>query len=1030
MKNNHFKLKIFTFGMALLISVVGSFSFAQQITVSGKVMDAATNEPIIGASILEKSTSNGTLTNYNGEFSLKVSPNAVIVIKYVGYKPQEISVAGTKNIVVKLEEDVVALGEVVAIGYGTVKKTDATGSVAAIKPDAMNKGQITNAQDMLLGKIAGVNITTGGGTPGTGATIRIRGGSSLNASNDPLIVIDGLPIDNNGIKGVANLLSTINPNDIESFTVLKDASATAIYGSRASNGVIIITTKKGAKTGKPKVTYDGNVSVSTLNKRIEVLNGDEFRALVRTVYPDSVGNATDRDARSAMGTANTDWQDQIYRNAFSQDHNISVMGGIKNTPYRVSIGYTNQNGIVKTSYFQRYTGSINISPSFFDDHLKFNLNGKGMFAKNRFADGGAVGAALTMDPTHPVKTDEPEFQRFGGYWQWFEKNTDGTFKSINTNATKNPVALLEQKKDVSKANDFIGNAEIDYKFFFLPDLRAHLNLGIERSYGKQDLYIDSTATSDYPWGRTGWDKIDKTNSLLNFYLQYNKEIDKHMLDLMAGYEWQHFYREGENEYRSLEKIDSNNDGTIDENDDYYNHITPDESLWKTENYLVSFFGRLNYSFAGKYLLTTTLRDDGSSRFAPENRWALFPSVALAWKINEENFLKENGNFSDLKLRLGYGITGQQDINQSDYPYIPVYTISKEHALYQFGNEFYYTARPDAYNKFLKWEETTTWNAGIDVGILNNRLSGSLDYYFRQTDNLINIVSVPAGTNFRNKVISNIGSLENKGIEFSINWKPISNRDCTWDINYNVTYNRNKITKLTTGNQEGYFVTTGGIFQGSTQAHTVGYPSNTFYVYEQIYDQNGKPIEAGAPKPEGGVYADIEAFADRDSSGNITEADKYFYKSAHPDYTMGFSTKFIYKSFDIGISLHASIGNYVYNAVAAERLNLGNNGIYTLGYLSNKPKSALETNFQGTSPITYLSDYFVENGSFLRCDNITVGYSFKNLFKSISNARIYAAVQNPFLITGYSGLDPEIFGGIDNNIYPRPMTTLLGLSINF
>ncbi|MBP7369187.1 MAG: TonB-dependent receptor [Paludibacteraceae bacterium] len=1030
MMNNHFKLKIFTFGMALLFSVAGNLSNAQQIAISGKVIDSNTGDPIIGANILEKGTTNGTITNYDGEFTLNVAADAVIIVKYVGYKPLEIPVAGKRKFTIKLEEDVITLGEVVAIGYGTVKKTDATGSVTAIKPDAMNKGQVTNAQDMLLGKIAGVNITTGGGTPGTGATIRIRGGSSLNASNDPLIVIDGLPIDNNGIKGVANQLSTINPNDIESFTVLKDASATAIYGSRASNGVILITTKKGSKSGKPKVSYDGNVSLSTLNKRIEVLKGDEFRALVNQVY--SGDGQTDIDARNAMGTENTDWQDQIYRNAFSQDHNISVVGGIKNTPYRVSVGYTNQNGIIKTSYFERYTGSINLSPSFFDDHLKFNLNGKGMFAKNRFADGGAVGAALTMDPTHPVKTDDPEFQRFGGYWQWFEKNTNGTFKSINTNATKNPVALLEQKRDVSKANDFIGNAEVDYKFFFLPELKAHLSLGIESSYGKQDLHIDSTATSDYPWGRTGWDKIEKTNRLLNFYFQYAKEINKHSFDIMGGYEWQHYYREGQNEYRSLEKIDSNNDGVIDENDGYYNHITPDQSLWKTENYLVSFFGRLNYSLAGKYLLTATLRDDGSSRFAPENRWALFPSVALAWKISEEHFISERGTFSDLKLRLGYGITGQQDISQGDYPYIPVYTISKEHALYPFGNEYYYTSRPDAYNKLLKWEQTTTWNAGLDAGIFNNRLTGSLDYYFRKTNDLINVVSVPAGTNFRNKVISNIGSLENKGIEFMISGKPISNKNCTWDISYNVTYNKNRITKLTTGNNEGYFVATGGIFQGSTQAHTVGYPSNTFYVYQQIYDENGKPIEAGAPKPDGSgdVYKDIEAFVDRDGNNTITEDDKYFYKSAHPDYTMGLSSKFIYKSFDIGFSMHASIGNYVYNAVAAERLNVGDNGIYSLGYLSNKPKSALKTNFQGTSPITYLSDYFVENGSFLRCDNITIGYSFNNLFKAISSLRIYAAVQNPFLITGYSGLDPEIFGGIDNNIYPRPMTTLLGLSVNF
>ncbi len=1032
MRNNHFKLKIFTFGMALLTSVVGSFSFAQQITVSGKVMDAANNEPIIGASILEKGTSNGTLTNYNGEFSLKVSPNAVIVIKYVGYKPQVISVAGNKNIVVKLEEDVVALGEVVAIGYGTVKKTDATGSITAIKPDAMNKGQVTNAQDMLLGKIAGVNITTGGGTPGTGATIRIRGGSSLNASNDPLIVIDGLPIDNNGIKGVANQLSTINPNDIESFTVLKDASATAIYGSRASNGVIIITTKKGSKTGKPTVNYEGNVSLNTLAKKIEVLNGDEFRELVNQVY--SGTGQTDIDARNALGTENTDWQKEIYRNAFSTDHNINVTGSFKETPYRFSTGYTHQDGIIKTSYFERYTIAGHLSPTFLNDRLKININAKGMFAKNRFADGGVVGAALTMDPTQPVKVSDTTsvyYKNFGGYWQWYEKNDNGSFKSTNTNATKNPVALLEQKKDVSHANDFIGNIEADYKFNFLPELHAHLNMGMESSYGKQDLQIDSTATSDYPYGRWGWDKINKSNKMLNFYLQYAKELDKHNFDLMGGYEWQHFYRDGENEYRGLRIIDSNADGVIDENDDYYNHITPNESRWATESYLVSFFGRLNYSFDGKYLLTTTLRDDGSSRFAAGNRWALFPSVALAWKISEENFLKEKGIFSDLKLRLGYGITGQQDITDNDYPSLPTYTISKETAMYPFDTTYYYTARPDAYNKKIKWESTTTWNAGLDVSILNNKITASLDYYFRETKDLINIVSVPAGTNFSNQVISNVGSLNNKGIEFTLNARPITTKNCSWDISFNVTRNKNKITKLTTGSQEGYYIATGGIFQGSVQAHAVGYPSYSYYVFKQKYDSIGRPIESGSLKPDGiNKYTDLDAFVDINSDSIINEKDKYFYKSANPEYTFGFSTKFIYKNFDIGINLRANIGNFVYNAVEAERCNVGSGGIYSLNYLSNKLRSAVKRGFQGTSSFTYLSDYFVENGSFLRCDNITIGYSFKNLLKEISNARIYAAVQNPFLITGYSGLDPEIFGGIDNNIYPRPMTTLLGLSINF
>jgi len=1002
---------------------------AQQITVKGVVKDAASGEPILGANIIEKGTTNGTITNLDGEFSLNANSKATLVVKYVGYEPQEIAVAGKTNLTILLKEDAIAISEVMVIGYGTVKKNDVTGSITAIKPDALNKGLTTNAQDMITGKIAGVSVVSGGGTPGGGATIRIRGGSSLSASNDPLIVIDGLAMDNEGIKGVANLLSTINPNDIESFTVLKDASATAIYGSRASNGVIIINTKKGEKNQKPKISYEGSTAVSVLGKRYDVLTGDEFRNLVNSTFPIdtelATTNATNQGIRNQLGTYNTDWQDQIYQNAISQDHNISVTGGYKNIPYRASVGYTNQNGILKTSNFQRVTGALSLSPSFFDDHLKVNVNAKGMYVYNRYADGGAIGQAVTMNPTLPVTSeDEPYKTTFGGYVQSYNVISGKTW--YNTLAIPNPVATLMLKNDVANSTDFIGNVEFDYKFHFLPEMRAHLNLGTDQAHGVQDLLIQTTSSSDSNWGRIGSEEKTKFNNQLNFWLQYAKEIDKHNFDVMMGYEWQHFYREGNNFYRSINNKDTNGNGVIDEDElDDYNE--PKSNAWKSENKLVSFFGRANYSFANRYLLTATFRLDGSSRFSPKNRWGQFPSFAFAWKVKEEEFMSEVDAISDLKVRLGYGITGQQEINQGDYPYIPVYEDNITGAYYPFettdGQLVYYpTSRPNAYNERIKWEETTTYNGGLDFGFFNSRLTGNIDYYFRETNNLLNVVDIPMGTNFSNRVISNIGTLQNEGIELALTGRIISKKDMSWEVGFNATHNADLITKLTSGSGEGYYVATGGISSGvggNIQAHAVGLPAYSFLVYKQVYDDNGKPIEG--------------EFADLDENGTINSNDMYYYKKPTPDLTMGLTSKFIYKNFDFSFAAHSSFGNYMYNDVAARNHNMSDTGIYSSsgeGYFINKPASAIETNFTQNKSNVHFSDYYVQDASFVRIDNISLGYTFKNLFKTIKDGRIYVNVQNPVVFTKYTGLDPEIFGGIDKDLYPRPIVTMLGLSLKF
>lgn len=999
---------------ALLTLLVGLFlsigAFAQQIAVKGHVKDT-TGEPVIGANVLVKGTTNGTITDFDGNFMLNVPKDAILSVSFVGYKSAEVKAAST--VMVTLEDDSQVLDAVVVIGYGSVKKNDMTGSVTAIKPDKLNKGLITNAQDMMTGKIAGVSVISKGGAPGEGATIRIRGGSSLTAENDPLIVIDGLAMDNKGVKGLANPLSMVNPNDIESFTVLKDASATAIYGSRASNGVIIITTKKGQAGARPTISYDGNVSVSTVKSTVDVMDGDQFRSFIKDIWGE------DSEAYSKLGNANTDWQKEIFRPAVSTDHNLTISGGLKNMPYRVSFGYTNQNGIVKTSKFERYTASVSLAPSFFEDHLKVNANLKGMIAKNRYADGSAVGSAVSFDPTQSVRSDDPYHQYyFDGYFQWntdaSSLNDDTWKRTFNSNAPGNPVALLEEKDDRAISKSLIGNLELDYKFHFLPDLHAHVNGGMGLSTGKQYTDVSPYSSTNNYYGSYGWEQKDKYNLSLNAYLQYSKDFtDKHRFDVMAGYEWQHFHDTSDQEYWGLYPLSNN---VVENRGQRYNNTSSGSA---TESYLVSFFGRVNYTLLDRYLFTATVRQDGSSRFHKNNRWGLFPSFALGWKLKEEAFLKDVDVLSDLKLRLGYGITGQQNINSGDYPYLAVYETNKDGAYYPILGEGT-TYRPNAYNPDLKWEKTTTYNVGLDFGFLNNRINGAVDYYYRKTTDLLNSVFVSAGTNFKNKVLSNVGSLENSGIEFSINSKPVVTTDWTWDLGFNITYNKNEITKLTTGDSENYYVAAGDNIGGGrdmkAMAHAVGHPASSFYVYQQVYDENGKPIE--------------NEFVDRNGDGTINGDDRYFYKKPTADVLMGLTSRLSYKSWDFSFSLRASLNNYVYNSVEAGGSDCNPTSVYSFGALNNRPLMGVANNIQSKNDNTLLSDYFVQNASFMKCDNITLGYSFKKLFGAPIGGRVYAAVQNVFTITKYKGLDPEVEKGLDNNIYPRPLTTLIGLSLNF
>lgn len=1000
---------ILPFLMGIFLS---SGVFAQQLTVKGHVKDVK-GEPVIGASVLVKGTTIGTITDFDGNFVLNASQNSILEISFIGYKNVEVKAAST--VMVIMQEDAVLLDEAVVIGYGVVKKSDATGSVTAIKPDKISKGITISAQDMITGKIAGVNVTSNGGKPGDGGFIRIRGGSSLAASNDPLIVIDGLAMDNDGIKGMSNALAMVNPNDIETFTVLKDASATAIYGSRASNGVIIITTKKGASGSKPQVNYDGYVSFGVKRNKVDVMNGDEYREYINQLYGD--------DLPHELGKASTDWQDEIFHTAVSHDHNVTVSGGLKNLPYRVSFGITNQQGIIKTSEFDRYTASVSLTPSFFNEHLKFNINAKAMYAKNRYADTGVLGSAIAMDPTRPVRADG--YEKFGGYWQWTSnseyKDPDWPL-AVTSLAVQNPVAMLKLKNDRAKSSSFIGNAEVDYKFHFLPDLHVHANIGGDYSEGTQKIIYSPYSFSNHYYGRNEKQQTWKYNVSANAYLQYKKKINDHFIDVMAGAEQQHFHRTG----HTFEK------GTYPQTGEPYD---VKDMRYGLHNSLVSYFGRLNYSFLDRYLLTATIRQDGTSRFskADGNRWGTFPAFALGWKIKEESFLKNVDFLSDLKLRLGWGVTGQQNIG-NDFDYLPLYVTNKEGAYYMFGNDVVSTMRPEAYNSKLKWEETTTWNAGLDFSFLNGRISTSIDYYYRTTKDLLNRVKIAAGTNFSNMLIKNIGTLENHGIEFSINAKPIVTNDLIWNVDYNITYNKNKITKLAGSDDKDYYVATGDISSGTgsrIQAHQLGYPAYSFRVYQQVYDEKGKPIE--------------NLFVDRNGDGMINDADKYLYKKAVPDVTMGLTSKLIWRNWDFSFALRASFNNYVYNDIIAGRANVSSNAMWSnSGFYSNRPVEAVKLGFQGVGDF-YMSDYFIQNASFVRCDNITLGYSFKTLG---INGRIYTTVQNPFVITKYDGLDPEIgystkndrqaFGsvdavdgcGVDRNLYPRPVSFLLGVSFQF
>ena len=1009
---------------------------AQSITVSGVVSDPD-NEPLIGASIQVEGTTTGTATNIDGEYTINCAPNATLVVSYVGYDTKRVAVDNRTIINIKLESGAIALNEVVAIGYGAVKKSDATGSVAVIKPDEIEAGIAVSTQDLLVGASPGVVVTTDGGNPTGGASIRIRGGSSLSASNDPLIVIDGVPQSNQSNGGGVSAMTMINPQNIESMTVLKDASATAIYGSRASNGVIIITTKKG-RGGKPQVNFSANMTVNTARKTFDVMNAAEFT--------DFVTNRVGTDAAIAQLGYNgkmydTDWQKEVLRTTVSQDYNLSVGGVAGFLPYRVNVGYTNNKGIVKTSGMERVTAGFNLTPKFFDDHLSVQANVQGTYVKTREADLSALGNALTADPTKPVKANYTTVDGTGKampsiFNGWYQFAPGG---SINRDAIQNPVSLLDDKNNQHKSFSSTGNLQLDYALHFLPELHLNLNLGYQVSRNYQ--YNRIARNSVQSWLDTGlpgnnalgaetlyhWYEVQR-NTMLSFYANYKKEFTaiKSNLDVMAGYDWQRFsyYGRSSNRVSSIGYDQFTYDdatGTYTVNPSQTDAIgqlvgnavnKPWGSAHGPQYSLISFYGRLNYMFDDTYMLTFTLRDDGVSRFSKDNRWALFPSLALGWKINNLPGLRDSDVLNEWKLRLGWGQTGQQDIGGNYWPYMPLYT-SSESAGFQYVDEngnWINPLYPKAYDANLKWETTTTWNVGMDFSFLNNRITANIDWYLRNTTDLLARGPVK-GLNTSDYLTTNIGTLRNYGLEVNIGTKPVVTDNLVWTSNLNIAWNRNKITELTGQGSMQPNPDRGLGYGGNLQWFIQGEAANTYRVYQQVYDNDGKPV--------------LGQYVDQNGDGQITDADLINFHSPEPKVTFNWQNNVNWKNWDFGIVLRASVGNWVFNQMERDRCNIATVDRYGL---NNVIKN--DFYFNNAEQAYALSDYFVQNASFIRCDNITVGYTWDNLLNNALRLRLYGACQNPFVITKYKGLDPEVFSGIDNNIYPRPVSFTLGLIATF
>ena len=982
--------------LMLLLIVFLTGNFYSQYSLSGKIIDNS-GDPVIGASVFLKELSSGSSSDINGQYFIKnlAKGSYNLIISIVGYKTISESLIIQSNIVkdFTIKEDALLLNEAVVIGYGTARTKDITGSAVLITDKDFNKGSVTTPEQLIMGKIPGVKINSNNGAPGSGSRIRIRGGTSINASNDPLIVIDGVPLDNGGIDGSANPLNLINPNDIASFVVLKDASATAIYGSRGANGVILITTKRGnGLDNNLKVQFTTNNSLSTIAKYASPLTANQYRELIN-----EFGTANQIDE---LGDSSTDWQKEIYRNAYINENNLSISGGIKNLPYRFSFGSKHEQGLLKRHKLDRYSAALNLSPSFLDNHLKLDVNTRYVQTDNFFADQSAIGAANGFDPTLPVYSGDTAY---GGYYEFLYAAGGNAGKPIPL-ALRNPLGLIMQKDDISNVSRFIGNAKLTYKAHFMPELKAVINVGTDIASSNGSVTIPIQAASNFQNGGLFSEyKMEKSNQLIDGFLNYSnsEKAKKHRIDLTTGYSFQEW-------------------STIRPTYPRFNiagdTLNPPGIATDTKNALLSFYGRSIYSFNDKYVVTATLRRDGSSRFSPESRWGVFPSFSAAWIISEESFLKKLEFLNYLKARVGYGVTGQQDI-YADYPYIANYQEGSVTAQYLFGNQYYTTLRPDGYDYSIQWETTSSTNLGLDFGILNDRISGSFDYYKKETSDLLATVPVVAGTNFTNQLLTNVGSMTNEGVELNLNFGLLNSNNTKLDLGINGTYNKNLITGLTAvpdTSSIGIQVGDIGGFGNTAQIHTVGYSTFTYFLYEANYDLDGKPIE--------------NQFTDFNNDSIVNIDDRVRTGNPNPKWFFGLNMNLEHKSWYTGFSMRAELGGYVYNNVAAQSGNLqSGNSTFNSG---NIHSSFLETGFEGKSFEQSVNSYYLEKSDFLRIDYFTLGYNFGNQLSDKFRMNAALVINNVFVMSNYSGMDPEVVGGIDNTIYPRPRIFSLNLTFDF
>ncbi len=1002
----------------LFFLLTGMYSFGQGGTIKGIVKDS-TGQPVFNVSVILEGKGKGAYTDDKGYYEIPMleAGSYNIIYRLTGYITftKSVVVNGGQTIIsdVVLKNEEKVLDEVVVIGYGTTRTSDLTGSATVINDKNFVQGSVSTPEQLIMGKAAGVKINTNDGAPGSGSTIRLRGGTSINASNDPLIVVDGVPLDNGGISGSANALSLINPNDIASFVILKDASATAIYGSRGANGVILITTKKGnGLADQPlKVVFDTKHSLSTIAKYAQVMNADEYRTLVTE-------NGTAAQA-ALLGSANTDWQKQVFHSAYVTDNNVSLTGGIKKLPYRLSFGNRLENGLLRGDQFNRTSVSLNLTPSFLDNHLLLEVNQRFVQTYSQFANRAALGAAY-FDPTQSVNSGN---SAYNGYFEWTDTGLP------NTLAPKNPLGLLKSRDDHSSVARYIGNAKVTYKLHFFPQIKAVVNVGTDQAEGIGSVTVDSNSASGY-YSRGSYYTYRQTkgNKLIEAYVNYNNgdKKSKHLIDITAGYSYQDWFSMGPNNATYNQAQDS--------------IIAQPSSIYPnyTKNALLSFYGRGIYTFNDKYVVNATLRRDGSSRFSPETRWGLFPSVSAAWIVTQEKFMVKAKWLNMLKIRAGYGVTGQQD-GIGDYAYISNYYEGASTAQYAFGGQFYTVFRPDGFDANLKWETTKSYNIGLDFGLKKDRISGTIDIYRKETTDLLAVVPVPAGTNFTNQILTNVGSMRNQGIELSGNFGVIAKKDFRFDILANATYNQNSVLKLSQvedPNSPGILV--GGISGGignTVQVHQVGSPTFSYFVYEQRYDANGKPIEVGAPidasNPTGPKYTDTDAYVDRNGDGIINISDRYMFEKAAPNWFLGLTLNFNYKKWFAGMSMRSELGGYIYNNIHSNNGTLqAING--TQGYLNNITTLYNNEEFAKTTERQLLSDYYLEKANFLRMDYINIGYKFGKMKWTKEKVGLNASfvVSNVFVLTKYSGQDPEVNGGIDNNIYPRPRVFSLNLTFEF